>query len=65
MKEVLADIQNGAYAKEFIDEFLNGSANFKNMRENSKNHLIEKIGSEIRSSFNWNRENKLIDKTRN
>ena len=33
MKEVLADIQNGAYAKEFIDEFLNGSANFKNMRE--------------------------------
>ena len=65
MKEVLADIQNGAYAKEFIDEFLNGSANFKNMREKSKNHLIEKIGSEIRSSFNWNCNKKLIDKTKN
>ena len=65
MKEVLAQIQNGSYAKEFMNEFTSGGGKFKQYREASANHLIEKIGSEIRSSFNWNRENKLINKDKN
>lgn len=65
MKEILSQIQNGSYAKEFMDEFSNGGDKFKKLREASEGHLIEKVGSEIRSSFNWNRENKLIDKTKN
>ena len=48
-----------------MDEFSNGGDKFKKLREASGGHLIEKVGSEIRSSFNWNRENKLIDKTKN
>ena len=65
MKEILTQIQNGSYAKEFMDEFSKGGKKFKELRKASEGHLIEKIGSEIRSSFNWNRENKLIDKTKN
>ena len=65
MKEILSQIQNGSYAKEFMDEFSSGGCNFKKLREASEGHLIEKVGSEIRSSFNWNRDNKLIDKTKN
>lgn len=65
MKEILKQIQNGSYAKEFMDEFSSGSNKFKEMRRISANHLIEKVGSEIRSSFNWNRNNKLIDKSKN
>ena len=65
MKEILTQIQNGSYAKEFMDEFSKGGNTFKELRKVSEGHLIEKIGSEIRSSFNWNRENKLIDKTKN
>ena len=65
MKEILAQIQDGSYAKEFMDEFSSGGGKFKQYREASANHLIEKIGSEIRSSFNWNRKNKLIDKAKN
>ncbi|MBE7710992.1 MAG: ketol-acid reductoisomerase [Cyanobacteria bacterium SIG31] len=65
MKKILSQIQDGSYAKEFLDEFNNGGSRFKQLREASEGHLIEKIGSEIRSSFNWNRENKLIDKTKN
>lgn len=65
MKAILAQIQDGSYAKEFMNEFSSGGNKFKGLREASENHLIEKIGSEIRSSFNWNRENKLIDKTKN
>ena len=65
MKEILKQIQDGSYAKEFMDEFSSGGDKFKELRFASENHLIEKIGSEIRSSFNWNRENKLINKTKN
>ena len=65
MKEILVQIQNGSYAKEFMNEFSSGGAKFNEYREASATHLIEKVGSEIRSSFNWNRKNKLIDKTKN
>ena len=65
MKKILSQIQDGSYAKEFMSEFTNGSNKFKELREHSEGHLIEKIGSEIRSSFNWNRKNKLIDKAKN
>ena len=65
MKDVLARIQDGSYAKDFMNEFLSGGEKFKALRAQSEGHLIEKVGSEIRSSFKWNRENKLIDKTKN
>ncbi len=65
MKNILSQIQDGSYAKEFMNEFSSGGGKFKQYRETSANHLIEKIGSEIRSSFNWNRKNKLIDKAKN
>ena len=38
---------------------------FKALREASEGHLIEQVGSEIRSSFKWGNKNKLIDKTKN
>ena len=65
MKEILKEIQNGSYAKEFMNEMQNGGSNFKRMKEESKNHEIEKVGSELRSIFAWNSENKLIDKNKN
>lgn len=65
MKNILEQIQDGSYAKEFMNEFSSGGEKFKELRKASEGHLIEKIGSEIRSSFNWNRENKLINKSKN
>ena len=65
MKEILSQIQDGSYAKEFMNEFSSGGNKFLELRKVSEGHLIEKVGSEIRSSFNWNRKNKLIDKTKN
>ena len=64
MKKILAQIQDGSYAKEFMDEFSSGSGKFKELRKASEEHLIEKVGSEIRSLFKWGRD-KLIDKSRN
>ena len=64
MKDILKDIQSGSYAKEFMNEMLSGSENFKKLREANNNHLIEKVGSEIRSLFKWGKD-KIIDKSKN
>jgi ketol-acid reductoisomerase len=64
MKEILSQIQDGSYAKEFMDEFNSGGKNFKELRKTSEEHLIEKVGSEIRSLFKWGK-GKLVDKTKN
>ena len=66
MKEVLKQIQDGSYAKEFMTEMTtNNGKHFAELRESSQKHLIEKIGSEIRTSFAWNNNNRLIDKNKN
>ncbi len=65
MKKILADIQSGVYAKEFMNEMNGGAHKFKELRNKSKEHLIEKIGEEIRSAFSWGNKDKLIDKSKN
>lgn len=65
MKIILKNIQNGSYAKEFMNEMSSGCSNFNRLRKESNQHLIEKVGSELRSSFVWNNKDKLIDKNKN
>jgi ketol-acid reductoisomerase len=48
MKEVLNDIQNGKFAKGFIDDNQNGFKEFKQMRKDNAGHPIEKVGAELR-----------------
>ena len=64
MKKVLGDIQNGSYADEFMKEMASGGKKFKELRQKTEEHLIEKVGKEIRSSFIWNKE-KLVDRDKN
>ena len=65
MKVLLKDIQSGAFADEFLNEMASGCKNFNKLRKENNEHLIEKVGEEIRSSFKWNNDNKIIDRTRN
>lgn len=53
MKDVLADIQNGSFAKRFIDDQDAGAPEFKRLRAEGQNHPIEKVGQEIRKMFAW------------
>ena len=65
MKECLADIQNGAYAKRFI---LEGQSNYPEMtawRRNNAAHPIEVVGAKLRSMMPWIAANKLVDQTKN
>lgn len=48
MKEVLTDIQNGKFAKGFIDDNKNGFPEFKKMRAESAGNQIEEVGGELR-----------------
>jgi len=53
MQAVLADIQNGAFAKRFIDDQDAGAPEFRELREKGQNHPIEPVGRELRKLFAW------------
>ena len=65
MKNLLKDIQSGAFADEFISEMKSGCHKFNQLRKENAEHLIEKVGEEIRSSFKWNNDNRIIDRNKN
>ena len=65
MKECLANIQNGNYAKRFI---LEGQSNYPEMtawRRNNAAHQIEVVGGKLRAMMPWIAANKLVDHTKN
>jgi len=53
MQEVLADIQSGAYAEEWIEENANGRPNFNTRRAAEREHQIEQVGKELRGMMPW------------
>lgn len=48
MRELLADIQSGAFAEEWIEENHQGRPNFNRMRAADTQHPIEQVGRELR-----------------
>lgn len=53
MKAVLDDIQNGAFAKRFIDDQDAGAPEFKKLRAEEAGHQIESVGKDLRKMFSW------------
>ncbi|MDR1394157.1 MAG: ketol-acid reductoisomerase [Bifidobacteriaceae bacterium] len=53
MREVLADIQSGAFAERFISDQDAGSPEFKALRAKEEAHPIEAVGRELRRLFAW------------
>jgi len=56
MKKALKRIQSGAFAREWIKENKEGCKKFNALREKDKNHLIEKVGAELRGMMHWLRK---------
>ncbi|MCY4439239.1 MAG: ketol-acid reductoisomerase [Deltaproteobacteria bacterium] len=65
MKEILADIQSGKFADEWMNEHRTGSPNFNELRQASRSHPIEEVGEQLRSMMPWLAENRLVDKSKN
>ena len=57
MKEVLADIQSGAFAKRFIDDQDAGAPEFQKFRADAEKHPIEATGRELRKLMSWVKSN--------
>jgi ketol-acid reductoisomerase len=53
MKKILADIQSGDFAREWIAENRAGQENFQRLREEQKGHQIEREGQELRKMMDW------------
>lgn len=65
MRKILKDIQSGEFADEFTKEMATGHKYFDKLRKENRNHEIEKVGEEIRSSFSWGRKENIIDRSKN
>jgi len=54
MKRILSDIQDGTFASEFIQEFnAGGQARFLATRRKESEHLLVKVGQELRKMMAW------------
>ncbi len=64
MKKILADIQDGTFAKDFLLDMssASGQVHFNALRKKAAEHPAEKVGIEIRKLYSWNNEgDKLIN----
>jgi len=64
MKEVLGEIQSGAFAKEFILESRSGGVQFQALRRQGEGHSMEKVGEKLRSLMPWLKGQRLIDRSK-
>jgi ketol-acid reductoisomerase len=53
MKNILEEVQSGAFADEWMKENKEGLPNLNRMRKKLGNHKIEEVGKELRSMMNW------------
>ena len=63
MKKILADIQDGTFAKEFLLDMseAGGQVHFQAMRKKAAEHQVEVVGKDVRSLYSWSDEDKLIN----
>ena len=62
---MLADIQGGKFARDWMLENKVNQASFKAMRKKMSEHPIEEIGAKLREMMPWIKQRALVDKARN
>ena len=65
MKQALADIQQGKYAKQFILEGQTGYPEMTARRRLNAEHPIEQVGGKLRAMMPWIKANQIVDKSKN
>lgn len=65
MREILKEIQNGEFAKEFVLENQANAPRLKAMRRQAQAHQIEEVGARLRGMMPWIKANQLVDRDRN
>jgi ketol-acid reductoisomerase len=65
MQGLLADIQSGAFANEWMTQSQNGKTLFRELENKAKEHQIEQVGTKLRQMMPWLNASRLVDKTTN
>src|SRR5207302_3326561 len=65
MKNILADIQSGKFAKDWMLENRVNQTSFKAMRNKMAAHPIEEVGAKLRAMMPWIKQRALVDRSRN
>src|SRR6266508_502654 len=65
MREILAEIQSGQFADEWMAEAESGKPNFTRLVETEKHHQTEHVRARLRGLMPWLAANKLVDKAKN
>src|SRR6478736_1825523 len=58
MKKILAEIQSGEFAREWINENKTGARKFNALRESEKKHQVEEVGANLRGMMSWIKKDK-------
>ena len=58
MKKILAEIQSGEFAREWINENKTGARKFNALRESEKKHQVEEVGANLRGMMSWIKRDK-------
>ena len=61
MQGLLAEIQSGAFARDWMKEAQNGRRRFQQLDEEAREHPIERVGARLRRTMPWLSENRLVD----
>jgi ketol-acid reductoisomerase len=65
MKGILAEVQSGAFAREWMKENTTGKERFRSMEAETKAHQIETVGARLRAMMPWLAAGRLVDKAKN
>ena len=53
MRQVLREIQDGTFARQWIDEYRAGNARYKALKQGDLDHPIEAVGRKLRAGMKW------------
>ena len=65
MKRILAEIQSGQFADEWMSECDTGKENFKRLEGEGRQHPIEQVGERLRAMMPWLAQNRLVNTAKN
>ncbi len=65
MRKILAEIQSGEFAKEYVDDCKNNYSRLQQLRKQDQDHPLEEVGSQLREMMSWVKKKPLVDRSLN
>jgi ketol-acid reductoisomerase len=65
MQGLLAEIQSGAFARDWMKEARDGRPRFQQLDQQAREHPIERVGARLRDMMPWLSQSRLVDKASN